>query len=1042
MLPFPKSTWVIDKKNPSKPGIITGKFRPLGHLIQVEVEYGPNDRKYLLSHNLSQVGDDTGSVEDIFQNESFGKIRDLQRIITFEKLKGKLNDVIYSMEAAQIDFYPYQFKPVMKFINSPTQRILLADEVGLGKTIEAALVWLELQSRQQARRLLIVCPNILAIKWRDELKKKFLLDARIVDANDLLYEIKEVKQNGPGHEFVLIATYSGLRPYKSEFRAIENEAAELKTKRGELCREMVFWEYENDIFDMVVFDEAHYMRNTASSTHKLAEILSRVTASLICVSATPINNKNEDLHALLKLIDEDFFSIPFIYESLLRENKPAVQLMNALSRTPIDYKKVAELTSGLKDSRFIGKSPHLKELNEKLEVLGQNSLNSADLVKMQSLADKLNILGSYLCRTRRVQVKENRAIRVPHVLEMDFSEAEMSFYNKILQLVRKKCQVEGKVFHAFQSIGIQLMSASSLAVVAEEFKRGRYQDLQELFDESFGLEDESEYSWDNDNDWDELKRFLDYDFRDNDSKYKKLLEYLKNTESNDKIIIFSYYRGTLNYLAERLKEDGFLNRMIHGGIKKQEDRWKALEDFEHNPNIRVLLSSEVGSEGIDLQFSRILINYDLPWNPMRVEQRIGRIDRVGQKNERLIIVNFKIKGTIEEKVYDKLHQKLLLFKNSLGDLEEILGQEIQRLSADLLSKELSEKQIQVRIEQTEQVITRRAEDMQELENSSESLLGLNDYLQEKIRDIRKNKGYIHSRELEVYVRDFFERHFKGTEIYWNTPKKGCFKINLSEAAKASIREFIRDDQSLSAYPFRINAPVLLSFDQNISKNLNDRSTKVYYQNHMSPFIRWITKINLDQSSDFFRLSALAINAIDCQLKPGIYLYRLERWRFQGLSIEESIASIVKSINPGETSLTVEESDQVIKQLLDYASNWDYPKFQKEDAVKVLEEVENILSNVNAERLEEFTNNNTHNYNLQKQRIEDQFNRKIKLEERRLENAHSNSDPSKRSTLIKSATTRKKNVELAKAAKVDELKRKSETDSSMSEVASGIFLVKG
>jgi SNF2 family DNA or RNA helicase len=125
------------------------------------------------------------------------------------------------MEAAQIDFYPYQFKPVLKFINSPTQRLIIADEVGLGKTIESALVWTELQARRQAQRMLVVCPKILTDKWRDELRNKFLLDARIVDFCDLQQEIVELKSVGPSHPFVLIASYSALRPPKKDLRLLD-----------------------------------------------------------------------------------------------------------------------------------------------------------------------------------------------------------------------------------------------------------------------------------------------------------------------------------------------------------------------------------------------------------------------------------------------------------------------------------------------------------------------------------------------------------------------------------------------------------------------------------------------------------------------------------------------------------------------------------------------------------------------------------------------------------------------------------------------------
>jgi len=243
------------------------------------------------------------------QAGQFGKVRDLQRLITYEKLKGTLHEVIYSMEAAQIDFYPYQFKPVLKFINSPTERLIIADEVGLGKTIESALIWTELQAGRQAERLLVICPKTLAEKWREELRSKFLLDARIVGFSDLQSEIADLKRMGPGQPFVLIATYTGLRPPRAELRLLDEppDVEPPGSAKTSFLREMRHWELGAEPFDMVIFDEAHYMRNPATTTFHLGEALAASAGAVLCVSATPVNNSNTDLHSLLRLIDESFF---------------------------------------------------------------------------------------------------------------------------------------------------------------------------------------------------------------------------------------------------------------------------------------------------------------------------------------------------------------------------------------------------------------------------------------------------------------------------------------------------------------------------------------------------------------------------------------------------------------------------------------------------------------------------------------------------------------------------------------------------------------
>lgn len=153
---------VFSKADPSKIAIFTGKTIQVGKQIFVEICY-PDGATKKISLSSLEIFDEKYSNDPRQQmyNGIFGKKNDFERLITFEKLKGTLNEVIYSMEAAKIDFYPYQFKPVLKFINSPSERLILADEVGLGKTIESGLIWLEMQARYKSKRLLVVCPKIL-----------------------------------------------------------------------------------------------------------------------------------------------------------------------------------------------------------------------------------------------------------------------------------------------------------------------------------------------------------------------------------------------------------------------------------------------------------------------------------------------------------------------------------------------------------------------------------------------------------------------------------------------------------------------------------------------------------------------------------------------------------------------------------------------------------------------------------------------------------------------------------------------------------------
>ena len=349
-IPFLKGDWVIDLNNPSQPGQYTGSNHPAGPHVMVQLSYPTGETCYRPLIYLEKMPEQGfKSIEDRITAGHFGNIRDLKRLITYEKLKGTLHAIIYSMEAAQIDFYPYQFKPVLKFINSPTERLIIADEVGLGKTIEAALIWIELQARKQAHRLLVLCPKILGEKWRDELRSKFVLDARIVDFNELKFEIQELKKTGPSYPFVLIATYSGLRPSRAELNLLKEppEVQPAGSPKTEMLRQLLHWSLNYEPFDLVIFDEAHYMRNPGTTTFHLGECLAENAGAVLCVSATPVNNTNTDLHSLLRLTDKDFFELQGLFEELLEANQPAVQAINALSRTPVDITLLSSSVQGM-----------------------------------------------------------------------------------------------------------------------------------------------------------------------------------------------------------------------------------------------------------------------------------------------------------------------------------------------------------------------------------------------------------------------------------------------------------------------------------------------------------------------------------------------------------------------------------------------------------------------------------------------------------------------------------------------------------------------
>jgi superfamily II DNA or RNA helicase len=1039
---FSRGDWVVDINNPGRPGIFTGRTTIQGPFTLLEIEFGPGDRRYRPLDYLRPAGQTAAhDLASRLARGEFGKLADLRRLLTFEKLKGTLHEVIYSMEAAQIDFYPYQFKPVIKFINSPTERLVIADEVGLGKTIEAALIWIELQARKQARRLLVICPtHLLANKWRDELREKFVVDARIVRFSDLRQEMNELRKNGPSHPFALITTYSSIRPPRSEHRHLDDspEDADELSPKTVLCQELRKWDLACDPFDLVVFDEAHHMRNAGTANFQLGESVSRNAGAVLCVTATPVNNTNNDLHSLLRLIDAEFFQTQATFDSLLAANRPAVQLANALARVPVDAASIEPAARALAESPFVGQSPLFKLLLDQLDRLDPK--NVVQVAACQDIVDKLNILGGYVTRTRRVQVTERRPIRDPHVCEVTFEPMEMKLYRTVIEIVRRRCLQDGRAFHVFQVVGLQMRAASSLPVLAAELRSGRLGDVSDLLAESFEADfmESDEFEEFAEENWSEekVRELQSYDYEANDSKFAELGKMLCGAISKEKVIIFSFYRGTLAYLERRLVAQGHTCVVIHGGIDYDERR-RVVEEFNSDTGPRLLLSSEVGSEGIDLHHRcRVLVNYDMPWNPMRVEQRIGRIDRVGQKEARLAIVHFKIAGTIEERIYDRLHARLALFANSLGDLETVIGDVVRQLTIDLLSKDLTPEMEERLINAAEHVLEKKLRDIQRLEESGDSLVALSDYVQKKIDEDRGRGRFVQPGELESYIADFFEQNFRGSSLSWDTPATGCVHLRLSPDAHSSLADFIRDDRSLSARPFRQDE-LAITFRREVHAALDFQTRrKVQFVNHLSPLVRWMTAHYANRGHRFFNVSAARI--CDANLSPGTWCYRIERWQYRGLSTYEQLGYAVAPLVTA-SSLTVVDAESVVQRLLANGTEWDYRHVDRDQLMAAQAQLEQELKIRFDAGITRFDAENQNAVHIRRERVVSQFDRRLAQDRQRIASLKSSGRSDR---MLALAEARLRAGERNRALRLQALERGGKLDVDKVEVAAGVFQVTG
>ncbi len=429
----------------------------------------------------------------------YGTVKDLRRRMTYEKLRGLLTDVFYSMKASEIDFYPHQFRPVLRFIESATNRLLIADEVGLGKTIEAGLIWTEWQARQKARRLLVVCPPTLCPKWLRELQDRFQLAAEPTDARLLSELLDRFDRKGPGLSFVLVASYQSLRPFRHERAQLQrlrdgpHAESDLQENRlpprVNLLHRLREWDAPEPFFDMVVFDEMHNMKATGTASNYLGEILTSAAGAMVGLSATPIHNKSRDLYALLHLIDPEVFRDERGFDDLRRQNMPVVQLQNALANSMWQPKEIDSLIDQL----------HSTDARDRL----RGALQSFDgsprrRVEIRHAAERLNLLGNFISRTRKKEVIENHVIRQPVTFQVTLTTEELAFYKAVLAVVRNEVLRRGDFLTGFHLIHPALRMSSSLPVVADAVRKGKwggFEEMEELagdFGAEFDLEDGAE----------------------------------------------------------------------------------------------------------------------------------------------------------------------------------------------------------------------------------------------------------------------------------------------------------------------------------------------------------------------------------------------------------------------------------------------------------------------------------------------------------------------------------------------------------------------
>jgi superfamily II DNA or RNA helicase len=490
---------------------------------------------------------------------------ELMRLSLFEGF-----DELLCLPALQgVEAHWYQVETVRKVLKQYRGRVLLADEVGLGKTVEAGMVLKEYILRGMAERVLILTPASLVGQWRDEMATKFGIDC--ATSHDTLFR-------------------SDPEQFWAQPRVIASIAAARRKDQAELLAGLTY--------DVVVVDEAHHLRDQASASYRLVNSLQK--RFLLLLSATPVQNNLIELYNLLTLLQPGIFKTP-------REFR-AAYMVPGKPREPANRERLRDLMRG---------------------VMVRNTRALAAL------------------RMPRRHASMLRAVP---------DAAEAACYDALTALVREMAAGESpsgsqgphrlSLQHLLTAAGSSpAASAAAIARFAERHpKDARWTAL--------------------------LARIRSIAAGAKEAALLRLLA----QNPTEKKLVFVHHRDSLTHLADRLRREGMPFATFSGEMSgSQKDA--AVEAFRDR--VPILLCTESGGEGRNLQFCNTLVNFDIPWNPMAIEQRIGRIDRIGQARE-VFIFNLVTAGTIEDAVLRILDEKINMFELVVGEVGAILGEVDER----------------------------------------------------------------------------------------------------------------------------------------------------------------------------------------------------------------------------------------------------------------------------------------------------------------------------------------------------------------------------
>lgn len=858
------------------------------------------------------------------------------RSVTHFKLTSSLTDLIYSFSAARTLFRPHQFKPVLKVVESPVHRLLLADEVGLGKTIEAGLIWTELDARSPLRRVLMVTPPGLVEKWQLEMRRRFDREVRALSAQDLLDFIDLYAERGDSSRLTAVIGYPQLRNARV-VDALTNRPA---------------------TFDLAIFDEAHVLRNANTKTHQAAKLVAQNTESVIFLSATPVNLGSDDLFNLLHLLRPDEFNRKEGFAAQLAPNANVNRALRLLTASfPPNVEAVADALKGVEQTShaaaYRGNPLYSSVLNRL-----QGELGHGDVVELQGDLARLNSLAHVYTRTRKRDLRDQTAVRRPHRIRVELTPIESELHDATLALVSELRRRATGAAPGLAAVMPARQAASCLPAMrtyVDELARKNALVLDrhegEEDDEADDVVDGGQLEID-----DSLSGLLEWirllrtRLGDTDTKFDALItalaEFDAQTGARRQVLLFSFFRLTLAHLDEKLSSLGYRCAQMHGGTPMKV-RSELLAKFRAG-EIDILLCSEVGSEGLDFEFCDVLVNYDLPWNPMKLEQRIGRLDRFGQKNPVIHVLNFEIESTVDTEIFLRLYDRIGIFESSIGELEPIMGATVRELTRSLLSLELTTAEQRALADRLALAVMAEKRNVEEFDRNQESLVGADSYVDRALDDIRDQHRYLTPPELARYVGGFLRDAAHPARLVATDQDPSIFALHGSPLLADRLRRhgagMLTPDFGELITTLETGGPVMVTFDSERAYG----STSVFLA-HTHPLVRSITRYYSEPENALSPGGYISLPAPSDRVR-GRWVFYVFMLAASGMLPQRSLMAVAVHADSKQVDVDVGA------QVLSYLSGPDVSQMRQDEVPMVDRDVvvscyERVLADVAARREE-------------------------------------------------------------------------------------------